>query len=372
MTMPVYPGAPWMPTFDGTEGENKYEEWKEQIEGLLSTQDVNAARKVSILLKTLTGEARRQVSVLEADERDTVDKILKYLDGLYKETVPVSKIRAQFYSCTQRPEENVNSYILRLRELFCRLRRGDTAAPSDAVLREQFLMGLSEGPLSQELRVYARRYPDQDFNALREEALLLNTEYGGMKAAEITCHAVNPTFIPKLSQTSDWKRELQQEMMDNVKELMLGFFKELMNEIQPLLQAAVAAVCPRSPPPPEQRYAQPRRRYVPQNGNEWDVEGRPICRQCKQPGHIARFCRAKQPHLSGRPSAGVRVPGASRSFECGAVLSVEQTPAANTNEWAGSERLEAQQRDRGSPMVVNYMERGEHPMLRGGRAPCRW
>lgn len=321
--MPVYPGAPWLPKFEGTEGEEKYREWKGQIKGLLSTQDVNAARKVGILLKTLTGEAKRQVSVLEEGERDTVDKILNYLDGLYKETVPVSKVRAQFYGCIQRPEENVNSYILRLRELFCMLRRGDTAPPSDAALREQFLMGLSEGPLSQALRVHARRNPDQDFTALRNEAVLLDTEHGGTRATEIACHAINPNSTPK-SQADGWRKELKREIMEDVNAQMQGFTKALneqgqqftkalneqsqqftgalkeqsqqmqgvanaLNEIRPLLPSAAAAY-PRSPPPPAQRYT---RRYVPQQ-NEWDEAGRPICRQCKQSGHIARFCRANQ------------------------------------------------------------------------------
>ena len=302
MMMPVYPGAPWLPKFEGTEGEEKYREWKEQIQGLLSTQDVNMARKVNILTKTLTGEARRQVRVLDEDQRDTVEKILKHLDGLYKETVPGSKVRVQFYSCTQRPEESVNSYILRLRELFCRLRRGDPdTAPSDAILREQFLMGLSEGPLSQALRVYARRHPDEDFSALREEALLLDAEHGGVRTTEIACHAINPASVSK-PQTASWreemkqelrqelKQELKQEMMDDVKAQMQGFTREIMNEIRPHLSSAAAAR-PRSPPPPEQRY---RPRYVPPQRNEWDEAGRPICRQCKQSGHMARMCRANQ------------------------------------------------------------------------------
>ena len=289
MMMPVYPGAPWLPKFEGTEGEEKYREWREQIKGLLSTQDVSPARKVNILLKTLTGEARRQIGVLDEDQRDTVEKVLEHLDGLYKETISGARVRVQFYSCKQHPEESVSSYILRLRELFCRLRRGDpTTAPSDSVLREQFLMGLSEGPLSQALRVYARRHPGEDFAALREEALLLDNEHGVMPP-ELACHAINPASIPT-TQTADWRREmkqeLKQEMLDDVKTQMREFTRELMNEIRPLVSAAAAR--PRSPPPSERRS---RPRYVPSQQNEWDEAGRPICRLCKQPGHMARVCR---------------------------------------------------------------------------------
>ena len=298
MMMPVYPGAPWLPKFEGVEGEDKYREWKEQISGLLSTQDADEAKRVAILYKTLTGEARRQVSVLESAERDTVKKIFKYLDGLYKETIPLSQIRVQFYSCAQRPDESISSYILRLRELVCRLRRDDpTAAPSDSVLRDQLIMGLSDGPLSQALRIYARRYPDKDFTALREEAVLLAAEQGSRRATEIECQAVNPTPLPKPSQTADWKRELRQEIMEDVKTQLHGLTKELLTEIRPLLQTAAAAR-PRSPPPAEQRYARPNHRYVPQNRDEWDETGRPICRQCKMPGHMARVCRAERQPLN--------------------------------------------------------------------------
>ena len=195
MMMPVYPGAPWLPKFDGQGGEEKYREWKEQIKGLLSTQDMNEARKVAVLVKTLTGEAKRQISVLDAGERDTVAKILKYLDGLYKESVPLSVVRSQFFGCTQRPDESVGSFILRLRELFCRLRRDDPdAAPSDIVLRDQLLMGLAEGSLSQALRIYARRHPDEGFAALRDEAMQLATEHN-VRTPEIVCHAVNRAHV---------------------------------------------------------------------------------------------------------------------------------------------------------------------------------
>ncbi|KAI3374599.1 hypothetical protein L3Q82_021161, partial [Scortum barcoo] len=59
------------------------------------------------------------------------------------------------------------------------LRRHDPDnAPSEAALRDQLLLGLQEGPLAQALKVYARRNPEEDFAAIHQEALLLDTEYG--------------------------------------------------------------------------------------------------------------------------------------------------------------------------------------------------
>lgn len=296
--MPVYPGAPWLPKFEGTEGSEKYGEWKGQIKGLLSTQELTEPKKVNIILHSLTGEAKRQIMVVDEDERNTAAKVFTCLDSLYTETISVSKLRSQFYGCTQRSGESVPSYILRFRELACGLRRHDPdAAPSDAVLRDQLLMGLAESPLSQALRIYARRHPDADFSDLRSEALLLDNEYGNMTTG-VECHAVNPSPANP-PQASDWRKDLKEEIMDDVKAQIQGITKELMREIKPLLRPGADEARPRASSPPEHRRAPPGNRYVPYQRNEWDEAGRPICRRCRRAGHIARFCRDEQQPLNG-------------------------------------------------------------------------
>ena len=365
MMMPVYPGAPWLPKFEGNEGEDKYKEWKEQIKGLLSTQDMIEARKVAVVIQTLTGEAKRQIGVLDAEERDTVDKIFEYLDVLYREAVPIPVVRAQFYGCIQRPEESVSAFILRLRELFCRLRRDDPdAAPSDIVLRDQLLMGLADGPLSQALRIHARRHPTEGFAALRTEALQLATEYRGMCAPEVMCHAVNHVPVSKPSQASDWRQELKREILEDVKMQIQGFFKGLMDEMRQVVQATVAAVRPLSPPPPEPSCTEPRRRYVERQKYEWDEAGRPICCRCREHGHIARFCRANQPPSNICPAAGVQAAGVRHSSAgCGAVFSVEQSLVPGVDGQVESERRERRQRDRVNPEEVSYAEQDRYPVL---------
>ena len=88
-------------------------------------------------------------------------------------------------------------------------------------------------------------------------------------------------------------RELLSDQLSDVRtrvEAQQGLLKELMSQIRPLLQQ-VAAARQRPPPPPQHRYTQPTRQYVRQQRDRWDDEGRPICRKCKQPGHIVRLCR---------------------------------------------------------------------------------
>lgn len=111
MMMPVYPGAPWLPKFKGLGDNLKYCDWKEQITGLLGTQELTESKKVDIVLGALAGEAKLQVSVLEEDEKDQVCKIFLCLDSLYGDRTPVSVLRSQFFSCTQRPSETVPSFI---------------------------------------------------------------------------------------------------------------------------------------------------------------------------------------------------------------------------------------------------------------------
>ena len=246
--MPVYPGAPWLPKFKGPGDDLKYNDWKEQMQGLLGSQGLPEIRKLDIVLGALAGEAKQQVSVLEEDERDQVCKIFAYLDSLYGDRTPIPVLRSQFFSCTQKTSETVPSFILRLRELHCRLRRHDPDdAPSDASLRDQLLLGLREGPLRQALKVYARRNPDETFATLRQEALTLDAETGDQQP-EVTCSSVNDSRVsPNSSQEARWKETLKREIMEDVKSQMQGLTQELMREIKPLLQPAFT-----TPQPPTQ------------------------------------------------------------------------------------------------------------------------
>ena len=297
--MPIFPGAPWLPKFKGTD-DVKYAEWKEQIKGLLETQDLDEALKVAIVIGALAGEPKRQINVLDDGERNTVRKVFTYLDSLYGQSTPHAVVRSQFFNCVQRPNESMQSFLLRLRELHSRLRQHDPdGPPSAAALRDQMLLGLRESPLSQALKVYARRNPDEDFSALRQEALLLEEEYGKPQP-EVTCSAVNNSYVrPSVPppQENDWKEAMKREIMEDVKSQMKGLTQELMKEIRPLLQSPTQPPLhsPRAdrPPPTQPRRESPQPFYP----NERDEQGRPICHQCRRAGHIARHCRSR-PHLN--------------------------------------------------------------------------
>lgn len=87
----------------------------------MGTQELTEARKLGALAR----EAKRQMSVLEEGERDQTCKVFLYLDSLYGDRIPTPVLRSQFFSCVQRLDETVPSYILRLQELHRRLQQHD-------------------------------------------------------------------------------------------------------------------------------------------------------------------------------------------------------------------------------------------------------
>jgi len=289
--MPVFPGAPWVPKFTGTDCELKYGDWKEQMQGLLEAQEISEAKKVKIVMGALGGDAKREISVLAEGDRDKANKIFEQLDTLYAGEIPLPVLRSHFFSCRQRQDESFKMFVLRLRELYCRLRRrSPEGALVEDQLKEQLLLGLEDGPFLRALRTYARRNSEGTFADLHQEALLLEAEYSQPRY-ELACAAVSgPGRIESRSQGMDWKAQLKQEILEEVK----GQMRELTQEVMKELKSSSSVTQPNHAQPNHVRF-QPQnvssgRRRGQSSSNMWDAEGRPICRRCQQSGHIERYC----------------------------------------------------------------------------------
>ncbi|CAK6977740.1 uncharacterized protein LOC127366611 isoform X2 [Scomber scombrus] len=119
----------------------------------------------------------------------------------------------------------------KFRELYYRLQRHDPDnAPSDADLRDQLLLGLQEGSLAQALKVYVCRNPDETFAGIRQEALLLASDWGNPKP-EVTCASVSNPSLSASTQDASWKETLKREIMEDVRLQMSGLTQELLREI---------------------------------------------------------------------------------------------------------------------------------------------
>lgn len=234
---------------------------------------------MNLLLGSLAGEAKREVLVLEEENRDKIDKIFDVLARLYGDQLPLSVIRSQFFSCKQKPEKPLRAFALRLRELHHQLRtRHVDDAPSDIQLRDQLLLGLREGSLRQALRTFVRHHPDKSFQAVYGEAQLLEEEHQRPEAVSTVCaiHGRPPPRSPSPPDPS-WKQELKEELLGDLRAHIQEWTQEFLEEHQP-----------RQAPVPV------RARPISRDRFQWTEDGQPICFRCGQPGHMGRECGGRQ------------------------------------------------------------------------------
>lgn len=303
---PLFMGAPWAQRFGGSKSELGLQEWTAQIKYLSDIQGLTETQQVQFILGSLEGEAKREILAVEEAGRDTPKKIFDLLKGLYGDSTPVAVVRAQFFNCRQGPKQSIRAFSLQLREIFSRLKRrgGAELGDADALMRDQFLMGLRDGPIRQTLKAQSRRDPALTFEAARQEALALEDDRGGeddvpscMGVRNSEAAAATPLTMPT-APTVDWKHELRAEIMKDVKEQMAEMSKAILEELR-----AVRSMAP-----------QPSRARAHSTGSwerrgsssrpvqarfQWDDQGRPICGKCGTAGHIGRYCSAGRPSQEG-------------------------------------------------------------------------
>ncbi|KAK6469416.1 hypothetical protein HHUSO_G32352 [Huso huso] len=204
----------------------KLAEWKGQIKSMLHMQALPEEQQSDFVIGALEGEARQQVLLLEDRARRTPTQIFELLVELYGDKVPVAALWSQFFNCSQGREEGLQAFTLSLRELFRRLQRRDPRGLDNGYVlqRDQFILGLREESLRQELRRRVRREEDLKFEDIRREAVLHEEEQyssvGKSFVSQLMSQAA--TACPVTSQ-EDWKKEFRTQMLQE----MAGQFKEL-------------------------------------------------------------------------------------------------------------------------------------------------
>nr|XP_055037949.1 uncharacterized protein LOC129425910 [Misgurnus anguillicaudatus] len=213
--MPVFLGNPWVQKYTGVESEVHLTEWRAQIEYLAGLQGLSASQQQQFVLNSLGGEARREVQAAPEAVRATAQTIFHFLTEQYGDTTPVAVLRAQFFNCKQGPHQSIRAFALKLREQYTRLqrRRDHGIGDEETLLRDQFLLGLREGPLRQNLRVQFRRDPELTFDDLKKEAMALEGDQAEAKETPVCAAVSGPAAA---SEASDWKQTLKMELLKDV------------------------------------------------------------------------------------------------------------------------------------------------------------
>ncbi|XP_073726583.1 uncharacterized protein [Misgurnus anguillicaudatus] len=230
--VPVFMGSPWVQNYGGTESGVRLTEWKAQLEYLADLQGLSVARRLQFVLNSLEGEARREVQAAPEAVRTSAQTIFQFLTEQYGDHTPVAVLRSQFFNSKQGPRQPIRAFALRLREQFTRLqtRRDHGLGDGETLLRDQFLLGMKEGPVRQSLRVQFRRDPDLTFEDLRKEALALEGDEVEVSESPV-CAAVNES-VPPPPERTDWKQALKAELLKDVREQMSEISKTLLGELR--------------------------------------------------------------------------------------------------------------------------------------------
>ena len=305
--MPWFMGASWVPKFSGGGGAVKFSQWRAQVESFLRAQMLNPQQKVDFLLSTLDGSAHREAMLLPSTDRDS-DQILQALNQKYGDHRSVETLREEYFDCKQAAGEGIDDFILRLRECFYRWQSSDPghAGPIDGVLRSQFSRGLKEGAVKQELQRHLRRTPNLTFDAVCREAKFLENEGKAQRAEAMAyqARAVPQPGVPEtqsqlgLQQLKDSLRaELKQEIHDQVTLLGKTIVEEIRGQFSnPQPDPTSQWGRPAAAPPSNRRRrpdTQEPRDY------QWDDQGRPICRDCGEAGHVQRYCPRRPTSTQG-------------------------------------------------------------------------
>lgn len=289
-TMPWFMGAAFIPKFSGD--PVKFQDWKAQVGAMLRAQGLNPQQQADFVLTALEGDAKREVQLVSPADRDTGQKILDFLKDLYDRPTTQAQLRTNFYNCKQRADENVNTFVLRLRELFYRWQGHEEAAEgNDNLLLDQLMVGLRRGPVKQELNRLMRRDNNLTFASACKEARALEQELDDEGAAILSqrVHAnTPPTDSEQLKGQIrlELKEELMVEMRKEIQEQMKTLSTSLAEELKTQLFSPSRPKATVTPPAQQHRWDSG-------PAYQWDSQGRPICCRCGMAGHVQRRCSRK-------------------------------------------------------------------------------
>lgn len=304
----------WTPRFSGEKG--KFGPWQSQIEAMLMAQEFTAQQGVDFLLAALDGEARRQAQLFKTEEKANTKALLDALQKKYGDGGTQAQQHSRFFSCRQAQDEGVESFILRLRELYFDWQgREPTSEEEGEDLLDQFTQSIRPGPIQKEIHHQVRRNLQLTFAAICTEALALEQEQQHCDDNAWVRRALMPTAASRINPTkcdtpdlnqlrSELQADLRREVAEQLKGLKASIVEELRKQISPVPQITcqLSHVHSHAAPPQPSVGAAVRSRppqTPPARSFQWDSQGRPICKDCGEVGHIQRYCPARRRSNSG-------------------------------------------------------------------------
>lgn len=277
-----------LPKFDGK--NMTLQDWTERVRGAVKVCNLTPELRAEVALGTLEGDMRRTVMVRPECERNTLEKIFSLLEGAQGGRAKVVQLRSHFFNRPQREGETLMQYSNALQETLNEIQRRDPEAMGafrevDRLLRDQFIVGLSNKFLQDKLQEMTRTTADMPFYNIYLAAVEREEEY--MPVTVKVVSSTHTTGGKSGPEDSESLRDVVQALRAELKELRLEVSQMKSGSLQP----PGMTPAPRATPSRITRV-----RGLAERG--------PLCWACRQFGHMARECPLQmkpEPTLNFQP-----------------------------------------------------------------------
>lgn len=173
--LPKFRGSPSQPADYGLT------EWLDDFEQAVRPYQLTEKEKTQALIDQLGGAAKEEILCLSELQRAQYKEVVGALQLSFGSSETVQSLSSAFHSRTQQEGESLADFSRALLRLYGKM---EAMAPSpeeaealgslkDSTLKNQFAQGAREAWVRRELRRIALAHPDEGFQKIREEALLL-------------------------------------------------------------------------------------------------------------------------------------------------------------------------------------------------------